>query len=295
MSGGVPETGYWYPKSRPKEVRNGIKAKSRHGKIGEKWWSEKWIAALESIGLGSRLARGKNYARRGQVVSIDILQGVVKAGVQGSRPRPYEVTIRLKQFSARSWNAIDKSLASKALFSARLLGGEMPQDIDVIFREAGLPLFPSSNADLQTSCSCPDWENPCKHVAAVYYILAERFDEDPFLIFSIRGQTEKETIERIGRYRKKISREESVQHPEDAEKQAPDRVLRDLEERIADFWNAGEGLKSFQLNPYPAESGSPVLRRLGEGPYLVRKKNMSVRLSEIYRDASRNALKMLLK
>lgn len=291
------ETGYWYPKSRPKEVRDGIKAKSRHGKIGEKWWSEKWIAALEGIGLGSRLARGKNYARRGQVVSIDILPGTVKASVQGSRPRPYDIVIRMKQFSARSWNAINGSLASKAIFSARLLAGEMPHDIDTVFREAGLPLFPSSNVDLQTSCTCPDWENPCKHIAAVYYILAERFDEDPFLIFSIRGQTEKETMDRIGRHRKKIGREEMAQHPENAGTPAPDSgaVFRDLEEHIADFWKAGEGLKSFQLNPYPAESGSPVLRRLGEGPYLVRKKNMNFRLSEIYSDAGKRAMKMLLK
>ena len=291
----MSETGYWYPKSKPRETKNGIKAKSRHGKIGERWWSEKWIEALESMGLGSRLARGKNYARRGQVTSIDVLSGMVKAKVQGSRPRPYDVTIQLKQFGKGSWRYINRSLASRAAFSASLLLGEMPRDIDGLFRESGHPLFPSANSDLQTSCSCPDWENPCKHVAAVYYILAEQFDEDPFLIFRLRGQTKEETMDSIRRFRKKIAPESAAPAPGEAEGGKVETPAVSLEEHIGDFWNAGEGLDSFQLNPYQTETGSPVLARLGEGPYIVKKKNISSRLSEIYSGVYRNALRMLLR
>lgn len=291
----MAETSYWYPKSRPREVRNGIKAKSKRGKIGERWWSEKWIEALEGIGLGSRLARGRNYARRGQVTSIDVLSGTVKAKVQGSRPKPYDVTISLKQFGKRAWRSIDRNLASRAAFSASLLLGEMPRDTDGLFREAGLPLFPSSNSDLQTSCSCPDWENPCKHVAAVYYILAEQFDDDPFLIFRLRGQTKEETMESIRRHRKKMAPDSNtpVQGVRTDEKE--EMTAGHLVEHMEDFWIAGEGLNSFQLNPYQTGTGSPVLARLGEGPYIVKKKNISSRLSEMYAGVSRNALRKLLE
>ncbi len=228
-------------------------------------------------------------------MSIEVVSGTVRAKVQGSRPAPYDVTIRLKPFGKGAWRSIDRSLASRAAFSASLLLGEMPHDIDSAFRESGMPLFPTANSDLQTSCSCPDWENPCKHVAAVYYILAEQFDEDPFLIFRLRGQTKEQTMESIGRHRKKLAPEDTVPVPKDGEAGTGEAQAGYLEEHIDDFWIAGEGLNSFQLNPYQTETGSPVLARLGEGPYIVKNKNIASRLSEMYRGVSGNALRKLLE
>src|SRR5262245_45288521 len=180
----------WYPrfpKSKPRAARGGIKAQTKRGQFGESWWAKRWIAVLESFDIGARLSRGRSYARSGQVLSIDVDKGKVKARVQGSRPTPYEVAIQVKELSAGEWAKLVKALSGQALFAAKLLAGEMPQDIEEVFEGAGLSLFPEKRGDLKTSCSCPDMSNPCKHIAAVYYLLGEEFDRDPFLLFKLRG------------------------------------------------------------------------------------------------------------
>lgn len=179
--------GGFFPPSRPKKVDGGIKARSKRGGFGESWWAKRWIKVLEGFDIGSRLARGRSYARSGQVVEIAIAEGKVAAKVQGSRPKPYDVAIQVKMLSESEWSKVLDALKSQALFTAKLLAGEMPQDIEPIFEATGLSLFPTKLGDLTTKCSCPDWSNPCKHVAAVYYLLGEEFDRDPFLIFKLRG------------------------------------------------------------------------------------------------------------
>ena len=173
----------WEP-SRPLPVKGGITARSTRGEIGETWWSQRFIELLESFGVGSRLQRGRNYARRGEVVELDIEPGVVLAKVQGSRYTPYRVRLRGRTLTEHQWRRVEKSMAARALPLAKLLAGDMPHDIEDVFAACKLTLFPRSNAELKAICTCPDSENPCKHIAAAYYILAERFDEDPFLIFA---------------------------------------------------------------------------------------------------------------
>jgi uncharacterized Zn finger protein len=143
---------------------------------------------------GARLQRGRSYARRGQALSIDIEKGVVRARVQGSRPQPYNVTIKMKTLGDAQWQKLEKALAKKPIHAAKLEAGEMPQDIEEVFRNASVPLFPETSRDLETDCSCPDWSNPCKHIAAVYYLLGEEFDRNPFLIFKLRGHTREELV-----------------------------------------------------------------------------------------------------
>lgn len=181
---------YWprYEPSRPIEV-DGIKAKSQHGKFVQSWWADQWINALTRLMDSARLTRGRSYARRGQVLGIDIKAGKVAARVQGSRPSPYKVNIELKPLSDDQWAKVLDALAEQAIFAAQLLNEEMPNDIEHVFDKAKVPLFPKSSGDLVTNCSCPDWANPCKHVAAVYYLLGERFDADPFLLFELRGRS----------------------------------------------------------------------------------------------------------
>ena len=178
--------GYYEPK-KPVEVKGGIKAKSKRGSFVKSWWAKRWIETLEGFNLGARLSRGKSYARKGQVTSIKIETGLVRAKVQGSDPRPYSVTIKVRTLTGSEWERLAEKLALKPIFAAKLLSGEMPEDIDSVFREIGLSLFPETLDDLETDCSCPDWSNPCKHIAAVYYLLGEEFDRDPFLIFKLRG------------------------------------------------------------------------------------------------------------
>jgi len=268
-----------YQKTTPRAVKNGIRTKSKRGDIGETWWSKRWIEVLESFGMGARLGRGKKYARMGQVVSIDIEMGKVSAKVQGSRSKPYTVTIELKPLSVNDWEKLEEVMSSRAVFAAKLLAGEMPQNIEEAFAQCKAPLFPTKSRDLKTNCSCPDWANPCKHIAAVYYILAERFDEDPFLIFRLRGMEKAKLIEALKRKRNVRPAGETGKATEIP--QIPD---------ISGFWRAGTGLKDVEVNPGPPEVEFSALMRLGEIPLGKQGSWLLRDLKDSYRYAQKKGL-----
>ena len=175
----------------------GLKARSTRGSIGESWWSKRFLDVLESFALGSRLTRGRNYARAGQVLSLEVGPGEVRARVQGSRPEPYAVTVRLNAYDDATWTRVEAALAEQALFTARLLAGEMPAQIEQVFAEADAPLFPTGVGQLAMQCTCPDWGVPCKHIAATFYLLAEAFDDDPFEILHWRGRDRDTLLEHL--------------------------------------------------------------------------------------------------
>jgi uncharacterized Zn finger protein len=258
---------YWdyYEPSRPIKVEGGIKTKSERGEIGSTWWSKRWIGVLESFSMGTRLTRGRSYARQGQALSIDVEPGIVKAKVQGSRPKPYDVKIRLKPLSDQDWDKVTEAMASQAIFAAKLLAGEMPTNIEEAFSAVKLSLFPTSVNELDTDCSCPDWANPCKHIAAVYYLLAERFDEDPFLIFKLRGRTKEQIIAALREKRTETSPAESAPTLESAASAETDTVAP-LTESLDTFWQAREALDTFAVNPTAPRIDNAILKRLGEAP-----------------------------
>ncbi|GGU26416.1 SWIM zinc finger family protein [Lentzea flava] len=179
------------------KVDNGLKARSKRGDIGATWWSRRFIDVLESFGMGGRLTRGRNYARQGQVLSLSLSTSMVIALVQGSRPTPYKARIAIKAFTTPEWQRIEHALAGQALYAAKLLAGEMPPDIETLFASLGLQLFPATSRELTMDCTCPDWEVPCKHLAATCYLLAESFDNDPFEIFAWRGRSREDLLERL--------------------------------------------------------------------------------------------------
>lgn len=195
------------------KVDNGLKAKSKRGDIGATWWSRRFIEVLESFGMGGRLTRGRNYARQGQVLSLSLSTSMVIALVQGSRPTPYKTRIAIKAFTGQEWQRIEHALAGKALYAAKLLAGEMPADIETLFASLGLRLFPATQRELTMDCSCPDWEVPCKHLAAACYLLAESFDNDPFEILAWRGRSREDLLDRLralrGTVRSAVVREEA--------------------------------------------------------------------------------------
>ena len=182
------------PASKPRATKGGIKARTQRGSFGTHWWAKRWIAVLEGLAIGGRLQRGRSYARSGQVLKIAVAPGLVTASVQGSRAQPYRVTIRVAILGKPAWQKIIARISSEARFAAKLLAGEMPADIESAFTETGTSLFPTVISELHTDCSCPDWMNPCKHVAATYYLLGEEFDRDPFLLFALRGSTKAELL-----------------------------------------------------------------------------------------------------
>lgn len=169
-------------------VEGGLAARSRRGAIGESWWSGRFLAVLEELGVGGRLTRGKTYARAGQVVDLAIDPGEIVATVQGSRAEPYRARIGLTPFAEEAWEAVEDAFARDSWYAASLLGGTVPDDLEDVFASVGLSLFPTGPREMPMDCSCPDWSVPCKHLAAVAYLVAERFDEDPFLILRWRGR-----------------------------------------------------------------------------------------------------------
>jgi len=186
----------WYtagPKMPPPE--RGIKMT----KAGTTWWGLRWIEALENVlgGDSARLARGRTYARAGRTHDLVVEGGKVTANVTGSRATPYEITIELGRLPDATWKKAIIGMAEKAQFAAELLAGQMPKEIDEAFRAAGASLFPERRADLATACSCPDWGDPCKHVAATHYVLGEALDRDPFLLFELRGRTKAQVLDAL--------------------------------------------------------------------------------------------------
>ncbi len=172
-------------------------------KFGSTWWGQRWIGALERFGSGyrSRLGRGRSYARQGRVHDLSVKGGAVFARVTGSRLDPYEVRLEVAPLGAASWDRAIEAMAAKARFAAHLLSGEMPREIDEAFQDTGTSLFPTRGDDLVTDCSCPDWGNPCKHVAAVHYVLGDAFDRDPFLLFRLRGRDKDAVLAALRRLR----------------------------------------------------------------------------------------------
>jgi hypothetical protein len=125
--------GGWPVRKKALPVAGGVKALTKRGAFGRRWWAKRWIAMLEGFGLGARLSRGRSYARGGQVSEIAIEPGGVRAQVQGSRAKPYDVTIRMRELSTREWSAVGAHIAGSARLSAMLLAGEMPEDIEAAF------------------------------------------------------------------------------------------------------------------------------------------------------------------
>jgi uncharacterized Zn finger protein len=190
------ERASWYPPATKKPPpEHGIKLK----KLGSTWWGQRWVGALESVlgGSAGRLARGRSYARAGRTHDLIIKDGKVSAKVTGSAPTPYAISIELTQLPEAAWNAAIAKLAEKAQFAAELLAGHMPQNIDDVFRSVGASLFPRLRSDLATTCSCPDWGDPCKHVAAAHYVLGEAIDGDPFLLFELRGRQRQQVLDAL--------------------------------------------------------------------------------------------------
>jgi uncharacterized Zn finger protein len=176
------------PPARPRPVTGGIQIAAARGPVARTAWSARFLAVLEAAGVGGRLARGRTYARRGQTVSLQVDAGAATARVQGSAARPYRVRIGVATLDKAQWAAVLDALAADASLTAALLAGDLPREVEETFAGQGLALLPSGTGDLTMDCTCPDVTVPCKHLAAVFYLLAERFDSDPFALLALRGR-----------------------------------------------------------------------------------------------------------
>ena len=158
-----------------------------HPQYGRTWWGAQWLQALTQIDHDNRLPRGRTYANRGAVRDLVVADSKVSARVQGSRPRPYDVDIGVPQVEdALAGRLIDRLVDDPGLI-ARLLNRELDPVVLQLAQRLNIAIFPARWSDLKMHCSCPDWAVPCKHLAAVIYLLSQQIDADPFLVFSLRG------------------------------------------------------------------------------------------------------------
>ena len=252
---------YWFKPTKAIKTKDGIKAQSQRGAFAKNWWAQRWIAALERLVDSGRLSRGRSYARQGQVLSIEETKDGIVARVQGSQRSPYKIKIQIEPLTDLQWDRVIDALAEQAIFSAQLLAGEMPQEIEQAFLTAKVSLFPSQRNDLKTDCSCPDYSNPCKHIAAAHYILGERFDEDPFLIFRLRGRTQEQVMQELRKRRAGADEivEEEVEETE---------TIIPLEDCIPNYWELGAPLEGFSVSIRPPTIEMPLLKRLGAASFV---------------------------
>lgn len=176
-----------YKLRNPLAVHGGIRAQYASSGYMRVWWSRRWVDMMEQFRLGARLGRGRNYAEAGQVSEMMIEEGEVRAVVQGVKKDPYISTIKFKVLTDKGKTQVIKKLRDNPVLIARLLVNDLPLQIEELLRTADCPLFPDRENDLVSRCNCPDWANPCKHLAAVYYLLGEEISKNPMLLLKLRG------------------------------------------------------------------------------------------------------------
>ena len=177
------------------------------GEFSRTWWGQKFITAIESFTDAARLGRGRSYARGGKILEFAVNKGEIEATIRGSvnpyfgvykEPR-YHTVVKIKPIPQQDWSKIIQSMAKNASFVSKLLLNEVPENIESSFRAVNKNLLPHSESDFQTSCSCPDYSNPCKHIAGLCYRFASELDEEPFLLFELRGLTQKKLHQELAK------------------------------------------------------------------------------------------------
>ncbi|MGM3306032.1 SWIM zinc finger family protein [Anabaena sp. WFMT] len=257
------------------------------------WWSQRWLDLLDSYRFKKRLERARNYSRQGNVLSIEFKGAKVLAKVQGSEVEPYKVSLSLDSFTDEEWGYVIETMSQKASYAAKLLAGEMPQNIEDVFTSNGLSLFPFTLGDVHGKCSCPDKAVPCKHIGAVYYQLGDRFSEDPFVLFQLRGRTKEQIISDLRQLRSKKSgiksEEASLKQEKSAKKQA--NINSQSSINLDSCWQYNEPLESSLVVIVPSVNET-ILDVLGTIPLA---KNEEVLVNSSAGDVAMNYLQTVYK
>lgn len=273
------------------------------------WWVERWLELLDSYRFKKRLERGRNYAREGNVLSIEFTERQVLAKVQGSEIEPYQVALALepfpdenrervikmmsqKPFTDEDWDCIIQTMSEKAIYAAQLLSGELPANIEEVFTANGLSLFPYTLSDVRSRCSCPDKANPCKHIAAVYYQLADRFSEDPFVIFQLRGKTKEQILHLLRQIRsQRATAEVPVTIDSQTESVETTRATKKTSLNNQNFWQYDEPLESSLVAIVPPLESKTILDLLGRFPLPpADAEAMQQYLTQVYQTATQQAI-----
>lgn len=257
------------------------------------WWGKKFIEAIEQFTDQGRLSRGRSYVRNDKVKSFEIYDNFVTAKVRGSinpyfgvyKEPLYTTTIEFEAISKAKWAAVIALMASKASLISRLLLNEIPENIEDSFSMLGLHLLPKTRKDIHTQCSCPDFSNPCKHIAGVYYLIAAQLDQDPFLLFELRGlpRTELKTELEKSPLGQALSTELSAQYqpPRSVESYytRPQRIsASDLS--LKDFWHGEKRLpQTIEVLP-PSTVPAVLVKKQGDFPAFWERDNSFLEVME---------------
>jgi uncharacterized Zn finger protein len=244
------------------------------------WWGQRFIAALEEFTDSARLGRGRSYASGGKIIEYTLSKGTVTAKVRGSinpyfgvsKEPIYKTSITIKAITSEDWSKVIRQIASRADLITKLLMNEMPDTIEDAFSGLGLHLLPHSESDFVTSCSCPDWANPCKHIAGVYYLLASALDNDPFLMFELRGLSRDDlhaelTWSPLGKILASAldADEEPLVEPVTSYYAAPIRGPKAVVDSHKEFWTGAKRLPAPIANA--SQPGVPALLIKKQGDY----------------------------
>ncbi|MBD1915835.1 MULTISPECIES: SWIM zinc finger family protein [Cyanophyceae] len=230
----------------------------------EAWWVQRWVELLNTYRFKKRLERGRIYAREGHILSLEYKGSKVTALVQGTAEEPYKLSIWLDAFSDEDWNYVIDSLSEQAIYSAQLLAGEMPAEIEAVFTANGLSLYPFNLSEVHSKCSCPDPKNPCKHIAAVYYQLGDFFREDPFVLFQLRGRSRDSILDALRQRRQSTATSTEILTTDTELGTQPESGKATSQIELNHFWAYTDPLDSELVVITPAET--TVLDVLGKIP-----------------------------
>ena len=262
----------------------------------KEWWTQQWIDLLNSYRYKKRLERARNYARQGNVLSLEFKDQKIIAEVQGTAPEPYKLFLWLDTFTDEDWSYIIQTMSERAIFTAKLLAGEMPQDIEEVFAANGLRLFPFTLDEIHSKCSCPDPAKVCKHIGSVYYLLGDRFSDDPFLLFQLRGRTKERILEEL---RQKRGQSEDEKVPEAKKFKSKKTKVSDsltvasaTQESLSfeNFWQYNQQLDPSLVVISPSPSNEIVLDVLGDIPFGSSASFVMNYFQKIYQNISQQAV-----
>ncbi len=268
------------PLLKPRKVRGGVKLPQGQG-IGVKpanpdqpapvqsWAAQRWGRLVEQVATGPSLLEGLEYAASGQTKRLVVQRGMIDGSVQGREFRAYVSRLEFPTFTEEQWNGVVVAFADSAIYSAKLLSGEVPANIEDVFAPLGLKLFPTDPADVKASCTCGHETPWCKHVCCVAHLFSAKLSTDPFLMFVLRGIETDDLRERV-RQKRVVVGAATGSMPVYSQRVngASDLVSPPLDQSIASFYEAGDQLGSLETPIVLPAVSHPLLRRLGPSPFL---------------------------
>ena len=277
-------------------------------KYAKTWWGQRFIAALEDFTDSGRLARGRSYSTDNRIKQWLLQKGKVEAKLRGNinpyfgvyKEPTYKVSVEMTHLSDAQWQKVIKSLSQRASFIARLLLNEIPENIETVFADVGVHFLPNDYRDFKVACNCPDYEVPCKHIAGVCYRLAGQLDQDPFLLFEMRGLAPEKLLQQLASspLGKVLSdaKSNAIDELQSVDSYYTRPVLAELPQEISlkGFWQGVKPLPSSIEPSQPATIPAMLIKKGGDFPAFWQKQNSFIEVMEdFYLRMRKNILKGL--